>query len=73
MVKAKKEKEMCESDCRCGCGPWHKPGCSGVYGLGVIGALVYFISTTSGFWNIILAILKSLVWPAFVVYKILGL
>lgn len=36
-----------------------------------IGALVYFVQQTSGFWNIILAILKSFVWPAFVLYEVL--
>ncbi len=48
----------------------------GAYFLGVVGAAVYFIMHTSGFWNIVLAILKALVWPAFVVFgllKFLGL
>lgn len=36
--------------------------------LGFIGALVYFISIADGFWEVILAILKSFVWPAFIVY-----
>jgi len=40
------------------------------YFIGVIGALVYYIQLASGFWEIILAILKSLVWPAFFVYHI---
>lgn len=34
-----------------------------------IGALVYFIHLADGFWDIILAILKSIVWPAFLVYS----
>jgi hypothetical protein len=42
-----------------------------VYGLGLIGALVYFISTATGFWMGVLGILKSLVWPAFLVYGLL--
>jgi hypothetical protein len=41
---------------------------SAVYGLGFIGALVWFISQVNGFWPIVLAILKALVWPAFLVY-----
>jgi len=46
--------------------------CGGAgYFLGFIGALIYFISNTSGFWNIILAILKALVWPVFLVYEML--
>lgn len=46
-------------------------GC--VYGLGVIGAAFYYIPLATGFWGVIVAILKSIVWPAFLVYKLLGL
>jgi len=48
-------------------------GCGGgaVYGLGLIGALVYYIGAADGFWQGILAILKALVWPAFLVYYLL--
>ncbi len=50
----------------------HKSGSIGaVYGLGFIGALVYYISTASGFWVGVLGILKALVWPAFLVYEVL--
>lgn len=42
-----------------------------VYGLGVIGAAIYFISTSTGFWMGALGILKALVWPAFFVYEAL--
>ena len=45
-------------------------GC-GSYGLGVIGAAVYYISTATGFWNGVLGLLKALVWPAFLVYEVL--
>jgi hypothetical protein len=46
-------------------------GGSAVYGLGFIGALVFYIQHADGFWSGILGILKSLVWPAFVVYDLL--
>lgn len=58
------------------CGPWcwhHHKGMGGAYFLGFIGALVYFLQTSTGFWASILAILKALVWPAFLVYHLLGL
>jgi hypothetical protein len=42
-----------------------------VYGLGVIGALIYFISTASSFWAGVLGVLKALVWPAILVYELL--
>jgi hypothetical protein len=52
---------------------WHNRGGGGnaVYGLGLIGALVYYIGHAHGFWAVILGILKSLVWPAFAVYYLL--
>jgi hypothetical protein len=43
-----------------------------VYGLGLIGALVFYIQHAHGFWGVVLAILKALVWPAFLVYHLLG-
>jgi len=43
----------------------------GIYCLGLIGALVYYISTATGFWNGVLGVLKALVWPAFLVYGLL--
>lgn len=46
-------------------------GGDAVYGLGLIGALVFYIQQAEGFWAVIVAILKALVWPAFVVYDLL--
>jgi len=42
-----------------------------VYGLGFIGAAVYFIQHASGFWMGVLGILKAVVWPALLLYKLL--
>jgi hypothetical protein len=39
-----------------------------VYGLGFIGAVIYYISTATGFWMGVLGFLKAIVWPVFVVY-----
>jgi len=47
------------------------PGGGAVYGLGFIGAVIYYISTASGFWMGVLGFLKALVWPAFMVYELL--
>ena len=44
---------------------------SAVYGLGFIGAVVYFIQHATSFWVGILGVLKAFVWPAFIVYKLL--
>lgn len=40
-----------------------------IYGLGFIGSAVYFISHAAGFWMGVVGFLKSLVWPAFLVYE----
>ncbi len=40
-----------------------------VYGLGFIGAAVYFILNATGFWMGVLGFLKAIVWPAFLVYE----
>jgi hypothetical protein len=40
-----------------------------IYGLGLIGAAIYFISTATGFWMGVLGFLKALVWPVFFVYE----
>ena len=40
-----------------------------VYGLGFIGAAVYFIAHATSFWMGVLGFLKAIVWPAFLVYE----
>jgi hypothetical protein len=44
-------------------------GGNAVYGLGLIGALVYFWQQADSFGGYLLAILKALVWPALLVYE----
>jgi hypothetical protein len=46
-------------------------GGNAVYGLGLIGALVYYIGAADGFWAGVLGVLKAIVWPVFVVYDLL--
>lgn len=43
-----------------------------VYGLGLIGALVYFISTAGGFWMGVLGVLKAIVWPAILIFELMS-
>jgi len=40
-----------------------------VYGLGFIGAAVYYLGHAPDFWAGVLGFLKALVWPAFLVYE----
>ncbi|HOY31963.1 MAG TPA: hypothetical protein PKW80_08805 [Bacteroidales bacterium] len=42
-----------------------------IYGLGLIGAAIYYISVASSFWIGVLGFLKALVWPVFLVYEAL--
>jgi len=53
------------------CGCHHNHGGNAVYGLGFIGAVVYYISTATGFWMGVLGVLKAIVWPAFLVFALL--
>jgi len=48
----------------------HK-SCGAGYGLGFIGAAVYYISIATSFWMGVLGFLKALVWPVFLVYGLL--
>ena len=46
------------------------------YGLGFIGAAIYFIGQATTFWMGVLGFLKALVWPSYLVYglfKFLGM
>lgn len=47
------------------------PQCNAVYGLGLIGAAIYYISVAAGFWAGVLGVLKAIVWPVFVVFELL--
>jgi len=52
------------------------PAASAVYGLGLIGAAIYFIAKATGFWMGVLGFLKAIIWPALLVYhafKYLGM
>jgi len=74
-VESKKAlKKTEESSCDCFCKGWKKPssgGCGGAYGIGLVGALFYYLPQATGVWSAIVLFLKSLVWPAFLVYEAL--
>jgi hypothetical protein len=40
-----------------------------IYGLGLMGAAVYYIAHATCFWAGVLGVLKAIVWPAFLVYE----
>lgn len=61
-----------KNDC-CNSNRNHQATASGgaVYGFGLIGAAIYFISQASTFWLGFLGFLKALVWPAILVFEAL--
>lgn len=79
MAKREMKKEILtrgkdECECHCGHHHWHhgcKSGGGCIYGLGFIGAAIYYISTATGFWVGVLGILKAIVWPAILIYGLL--
>jgi hypothetical protein len=46
----------------------HNASGGAVYGLGLIGAAVYFISNANTFLVGVIGLLKAIVWPAFLIY-----
>ena len=42
-----------------------------VYGLGMMGAWVYYLTPVTSFWMGVLGILKGILWPAMLVYELL--
>ena len=45
-------------------------GGGAIYGLGVLGAWVYFWIQADGFWQHLFAIVQGLLWPAWMVYDL---
>ena len=45
----------------------------GIYGMAFIGGVVFYIQHATSFWAGVLGILKAIVWPAVLMYKILEL
>ncbi len=54
------------------CGHWHGHGSTScAYGLGILGAAIYYVQHAETFWMGVVGILKALVWPAFLVYEVM--
>ena len=43
----------------------------GMYGMGFIGAAVYYIQNAQTFSDGVVGVLKAAAWPAFLVYKLI--
>jgi hypothetical protein len=44
-------------------------GGGAVYGLGFVGAAIFFIGKATTFWMGVLGLLRAVVWPAYLVYE----
>ena len=51
-------------------GAGHNAGGGAVYGMGFIGAAIYFIMHSTTFWGGVLGILKAIIWPVLLVFKV---
>lgn len=66
---------MTYSEDDCNRGHWSRRapmnnGASGaVYGLGLIGAAIFFIGQAATFWAGVLGFLKAIIWPVFMVLQ----
>jgi hypothetical protein len=68
--EVQKEKNICcstKSKYHCG------NNSSAIYGLGIFGALFYFLQGAVTFTAVIVGIFKSVFWPAFLLFKVLTL
>lgn len=41
----------------------------GIYIFGFLGAAVYYIHASAGFWAGVVGVLKALIWPSFLVFE----
>jgi hypothetical protein len=47
-------------------------GSNAFYGLGMIGAFVYYMQNASSAGEILLGIIKAIIWPALLAHRLLG-
>jgi prepilin signal peptidase PulO-like enzyme (type II secretory pathway) len=67
--KGKKKKLDKKAACMEGIKCHGTAGC--IYGLGFLGALIYYVTTAPDFGTALLGVIKALLWPAFLVYGLL--
>lgn len=46
-------------------------GGGAVYGLGFVGALVYYIASATSFWDGAWGVVQAIFWPGFLIYGLL--
>ncbi len=48
-------------------------GIGAIYGIGIFGALIYFIQHATSFTDGLVGVILAIFWPAVIVYKVLEL
>lgn len=56
-----------------GAGGGGAKGLGGAYFLTIVGAAIYFVGHSAGFWSGVVGLLKAFIWPLFVTYRALDL
>jgi hypothetical protein len=46
-------------------------GSGAIYGIGVLGALVYYLQNATSFWEGLIGIFKAIFWPGVILYEVL--
>lgn len=49
------------------------PGSNAVYGIGLVGALIYYLQHSHTLTEGLFGIVKAILWPGFLIYKVLEL
>jgi hypothetical protein len=65
--------DKCEECCNKISRKWNCSGSSNqnpIYGLGVVGALFYFLQNANTIENVLIGIGKAVFWPAILIFKI---
>lgn len=44
-----------------------------IYGIGILGALVYYLQHAGTIWIGVIGVIKAIFWPAVILYKVLEL
>ncbi|MFI5265162.1 MAG: hypothetical protein ACHQT7_00270 [Candidatus Levyibacteriota bacterium] len=51
----------------------HNAGGGAIYGLGMLGALVYFLQHATSFMGGVVGVFEAIFWPGVILYKVLTL
>ena len=71
MEKENIKTECCKKVVNKKCNYHNSCNSGAIYGLGVVGALFYFLGNATSFTTVMIGIGKSIFWPAILMFKLL--